>query len=389
MLFVALALAVAPVGTFAEDVVSDPSQSNRPDDFVLRRISRVSLAWDSNDARQKALNFLGSQQAHVHAIDSLQQCQGCHGSAGASAAWDTAAISALQPQGPWIGISVGPADGVLRSQLRLPEGTGVVVTQVVPNGPAQQSGVEEHDVLLSVNDKPVAAGEDLDKILQAFTPGAAPLTLKLLKHGQAVEKQVTPRKSDAKEWLSAFVAHPAPAFRIGLQASEPDETLKRQLNLASGVVVTEVEGGKPADAAGVKSGDVLLSVNGAPIVKHDDLPEMIRSSGGSPVELELMRGGVRLKLSVTPVKEEAGAAAQRAYIQYVLPDQTRELLLLQPKYAELLTQGSKGHEPTPATQPTSAAERLRQITSQLEQLQREVGTLQGELEKQQEARPKQ
>ena len=158
------------------------------------RPSQVAYRWG---CRQKAMNFLGSDQAHRDALASLQQCRGCHG--GNRAAWvlDASRVAAFQPHGPWIGICVGTADGVLRSQLRLPEGSGVVVTQVVANGPAQQAGIEEHDVLLSVNGKPIASGEDLDKMLQSATPGGPPLTLKLLRRGQSVEKQVTPRKSDA------------------------------------------------------------------------------------------------------------------------------------------------------------------------------------------------
>jgi S1-C subfamily serine protease len=388
----ALALALGPIVSLAVDAPQGAAGNGGAaaavdraaaiDDLVSQRLTRVSLVSGERDARQKAVEFLGSDQAHREAYASLQQCRGCH--AGNAAAWllDSAAIARLQPHGPWVGISVGPADGVLRAQLRLPDGTGVVVTQVVPNGPAQQAGVEEHDVLLSINDKPVAGGEDLDRILHSASPDGPPLRLKLLRRGQPVEKQVTPRKSDAAEWLSTFALSPKPAWRIGLQVSDPDETLKTQLGLEDrGVVVTEVAGDKPADAAGVKSGDVLMSVNGNPVAHHDDLPGKIQAAGGSPVELELMRGGVTLKITVTPVQETVADPA--AYLDYVRlePRQTRELMMVQPHYVDVLADLTRSEVASTRPAETTPARRLQQITWQIEQLQREVAALQGELDK--------
>jgi S1-C subfamily serine protease len=280
-------------------------------------------------------------------------------------------------------VSVGSADGVLRAQLRLPEGTGVVVTQVVPNGPAHQAGVEQHDVLLSGDGNPVAGGEDLDKVLRSAKTDA-PLTLKLLRRGQTLEKQVTPKRSDTVEWLSTFSTPPQSSYRIGIQVSDPDETLKKQLGLENrGVVVTEVLGGKPADAAGVKSGDVLLSVNGDSVAKHEELPEKIEACGEKPVELELMRGGVTLKITVTPVKEQAQSAVADYFTTMVRlqPNATRELMLVHPKFAEVLIDESNS-----ATQPASTAERMKRITDQMAQLQRELADLQAELAKQPEAK---
>src|SRR4051812_17161100 len=88
-----LALALAPFVSFAGDKtgdatatpVADPARQSTIDDVVLQRLTRVSLVAGDDDARQKALNFLGSEQAHRDAYTSLQQCRGCH--AGNPAGW--------------------------------------------------------------------------------------------------------------------------------------------------------------------------------------------------------------------------------------------------------------------------------------------------------------
>jgi membrane-associated protease RseP (regulator of RpoE activity) len=389
MLLAALVLAPALLSAAGSADSRAPTGLQAVADALETRAA-VNIAWSELDARQKAMNFLNSHHAHREAIVSLQQCRNCH--AGNSAAWVlNNAVSALHPQGPWVGISVGPADGVLRSQLRLPEGTGVVVTQVVPHSPAQQAGVEEHDILLSVNGKPVATSEDLDRIIQAASADA-PLMLKVLRAGETLDKQVTPQKQAYVTWLEAVALGESPSYRIGVQVSDPDPTLRKQLRLGDGgVVVTEVQAGKPAVAAGVKAGDVLLSINGMPVAKQEALPGEIQKAGETPVELELVRGGMKLKISVTPVKEQGGAAAayEAAFVdQLALSDQARELMLVHPRSVQVLSDAAvSALQPTtqPATAPTT--DRLKQITDQLEQLRQAVEALRTDMETQQAEKP--
>lgn len=338
----------------------------------------VSIAWSALDAQKKAVSFLNSHQAHRRAIVALNQCQSCHMPASGSTLHHSA-LAALQPQGPWVGISVGPADGVLRAQLRLPDGTGVVVTQVVPGSPAQHAGVEEDDILLSVNGKPVAASEDLDKIIQLQATDTKPLTLKLMHDGETLERRVTPQQQSYVSWLNTVstVAAP-PAYQIGVNVSDPDETLRKQLKLGeSGVVVTDVQPGKPAEAAGVKAGDVLLSVDGKPLTTQAAVSVEIQKAAGKPVELNVMRGGVTLKISVTPVKEESGRKAPfEAYVSdLTLSDAAGELMLVHPRSVQVLVDDVKLNAAAPT------AERLRQITEQLEQLRQAVESLRADLEK--------
>src|SRR3989442_468480 len=47
----------------------------------------------------------------------------------------------------YLGISTVSADATLRTQLKLPEGVGLVVNYVAPDGPAHQAGIQLHDVL--------------------------------------------------------------------------------------------------------------------------------------------------------------------------------------------------------------------------------------------------
>lgn len=65
-----------------------------------------------------------------------------------------------------------------------------------------------------------------------------------------------------------------------------------------GMVVTAVEAGSPAAAAGLRQGDVILSVDGAPADSPERLLERLES--GRPLELTWRRGETTVRASVTP-----------------------------------------------------------------------------------------
>ena len=69
----------------------------------------------------------------------------------------------------------------------------------------------------------------------------------------------------------------------------------------SAVMVARVEPASPAARAGVRGGDIVLGVDGKPITGADDLIRMLTGEKiGRAVELDILRDGQRLRVSVTP-----------------------------------------------------------------------------------------
>ena len=65
-------------------------------------------------------------------------------------------------------------------------------------------------------------------------------------------------------------------------------------------VVGTVEGGSPADRAGIKTGDSLVAIGGEPIDGWASAVRQIRSSPGRPLSLDVIRGEQRIRVTVTP-----------------------------------------------------------------------------------------
>ena len=60
----------------------------------------------------------------------------------------------------------------------------------------------------------------------------------------------------------------------------------------------------PATEAGIKQGDVIISVDGKKVNSNNDLQKIISESGGSPVNVQINRDGREITFELTPVFSE-------------------------------------------------------------------------------------
>jgi S1-C subfamily serine protease len=93
----------------------------------------------------------------------------------------------------YLGISarVVPIPKALARRYDLKQETGVEVAAVEAGGPADQAGVEEEDVIVSLGDQPAASVDDLHKLLLKL-PVGVPSTLTLLRGERRLERMVLP-----------------------------------------------------------------------------------------------------------------------------------------------------------------------------------------------------
>jgi len=94
---------------------------------------------------------------------------------------------------------------------------------------------------------------------------------------------------------------PQPYLGVRLQAVRLDESLRTQLGLSGSDAsfVVGVEAASPAATAGLRFGDLILSVSGRPIENGIDIKvELTRVPLGSPISVRLYRAGTTLDTSV-------------------------------------------------------------------------------------------
>ena len=81
--------------------------------------------------------------------------------------------------------------------------------------------------------------------------------------------------------------------------------LQRRENTA--VIVLEVESDGPAHKAGVLIGDILIAVDGKPVMRLEDVHAHLSGEQiGKPVNAEFLRGGVRRETSIVVGERPSG-----------------------------------------------------------------------------------
>jgi len=105
--------------------------------------------------------------------------------------------------------------------------------------------------------------------------------------------------------------------RVGVVIQPMDEDLAKALGMEHprGALVEQVEAASPAEAAGIKAGDVILAVDGQDVPRSEELPRMIaRHAPGSHVKLAVLHERQKrdVDIALMALKEEGETAAQGA-----------------------------------------------------------------------------
>ncbi|WP_179060979.1 DegQ family serine endoprotease [Pseudomonas taiwanensis] len=101
---------------------------------------------------------------------------------------------------------------------------------------------------------------------------------------------------------------------LGVVIQEVNKDLAESFGLdkPAGALVAQVQEGGPAAKGGLQVGDVILSMNGQPIVVSADLPHLVGNlKPGSKIQLEVVRGGSRksLDMAIGALPEEGDEMA--------------------------------------------------------------------------------
>lgn len=106
-------------------------------------------------------------------------------------------------------------------------------------------------------------------------------------------------------------AHLIPEIEVLRGLADGDELTEGYLGVGlgarrdggQGALITQVEAGSPADAAGLAAGDVVVAIDGRTVVGDDDLIGSIRDLGpGASVDITVVRNGGELDVSVVLVQ---------------------------------------------------------------------------------------
>jgi serine protease Do len=159
----------------------------------------------------------------------------------------------------WLGVSVQDLTEEMAASMKIAGRQGALVGDVFPGEPADRAGIKTCDLIVEVGGKAVRNTHELLRIVATLQVGRK-VALKIVRDGKekTVEAMVGERK-DARE--IARIGKGTERFGMTVQEITPE--MARHFGMAgkTGVVVTRVAEGSPAEEAGIQAQDVILRVN--------------------------------------------------------------------------------------------------------------------------------
>ena len=167
----------------------------------------------------------------------------------------------------WLGINIQNLSDDIADGLDLTNKEGALVTNIIPGGPATKSNLKIRDVIVEVNGENVKDVRDLMRKIGEIRPNEM-IDMSVMRQGKRQNISVKLGTFPSKKQLAALQKNePAPSSGkkmladIGLTLA-PARDLKKG---KTGVVITEIDADSSASRKGLKVGDVIIEVNGAPV----------------------------------------------------------------------------------------------------------------------------
>ncbi|MEL7043077.1 MAG: Do family serine endopeptidase [Pseudomonadota bacterium] len=199
---------------------------------------------------------------------------------------------------PWLGLKGQSVTFDIAKAQGLERPLGVIITEVYDDGPADRAGLRRGDLVLSIDGREVFDERGLKFLAATKSPGED-VELSVLRGGTAqniIARLAPPPGTSEAEVVLLEGRHPF----TGAEVAELSPRLAEELGrdpFQSGVLVNRVMRRSYARRV-VRSGDIIVSVNGAVIKTLDDLDAAL-AYNGARWDVEIDRNGRSLTGTIT------------------------------------------------------------------------------------------
>ena len=209
----------------------------------------------------------------------------------------------------YLGVGIQPVDKDLAEKFNTPAGSGALVTQVMPESPAEKASLQTGDVILDFGGQKISGPEVLQNIVEKVEVGkGTPMTI--LRNGEKKTLDVVLAEMPGDYGLASAQQPVEEAKKpknekefgdLGIEIADLTADVAKQLGYekpdeVKGVVITSVDDGSPAEKVGLRTGYVVQKVGDREITSPADFTEAMKGADLSKGILMLVRvpqGGTR------------------------------------------------------------------------------------------------
>ncbi|MGB5538544.1 MAG: DegQ family serine endoprotease [Gammaproteobacteria bacterium] len=192
----------------------------------------------------------------------------------------------------WLGVLIQDVTLDLAESFGMKKPRGALVAKVLPDSPAQDAGIKVGDVIVRFNNNEVINSANLPPIVGSSEVGVK-LPVEVVRDARNRTVMVTLGElpEEGKELARARAPEAAQANRLGITVTPLTEEQINENGVSSGVVVSQVDNGA-AGRAGLRKGDIILSVDNKPVQDIKQFNAMVDGlQPGKSVAMLVQRGG--------------------------------------------------------------------------------------------------
>jgi serine protease Do len=193
----------------------------------------------------------------------------------------------------WLGVNIQAVDDATARSFKMKEARGAIVAQVTDGSPAEKAGLKAEDIVLKADAVVVQDNQDLSQYIAGKAPGET-VKLQILRGGQEKTISVTLGTFPEQPGEAAEANDENGTAHLGMTLRNLAPEMAERLDLpanAKGALVWDVESGSAADDAGLRRGDLVVSVNGGPVEGTRDFEREIEKAKADGVaRLRIRRG---------------------------------------------------------------------------------------------------
>jgi serine protease Do len=190
----------------------------------------------------------------------------------------------------WIGVSYQSVTDDIADSFGLDHAHGVLVANVVADGPAGKAGLKRNDIILSFAGQDVPDLRRFPRFVANARVGSTiditvwrggkemPLKLKIGEQEEAEKTNVSAQGGTPKKVPEADQAVTSTVEQLGLTLQKISDQLREKYGLsdgAKGVVVTKVIPDSPAAEKQLQAGDLILEVDQKPVTTPQEVTEIV------------------------------------------------------------------------------------------------------------------
>jgi S1-C subfamily serine protease len=222
----------------------------------------------------------------------------------------------------YLGVFLAELDNEIREKLELKEQHGILITKTVEDGPSEKAGIKSKTVFLKMDGEKIYTIDQLTKMLSSYQPEQE---VKLYTFYKKDYKNVTVKLGEREDLMFKFgdvfdwdfLNKPDNVFVyrydmenrkwIGaiLKTNEKIVRYGDEETIEIDITIDKVIEDTPADKAGLKEGDKILTVEGKNIKSSKQIGKIINDKEtGDTIELLIERDGKKKTITCKIAKRK-------------------------------------------------------------------------------------